>query len=192
MAPPAAMPDLKAGIIVGSGPAFLLQVFEPNCRSTPTECRSPLAPLKPGDRVAVTKEEGGCACVTPTKHTRNNPAGWLPVNRIRLANPVYPKTPLDAWAGTWRNGSTTIKLHRRNGELTIYGDAVWQGGISLVPHFGEIKDGGAPSGNTLTVGESGGCEVRLLLFADTLIVVDNLGCCEANVSFSCKYRHVSR
>jgi hypothetical protein len=190
MAPPATMPDLKAATVVGTGPVFLLQFFDPNCLSTSTGCRSPLDPLKPGDRVAVTEATDGYMCVTPTKHTSNNPFGWLPADRLKLIDPTHATVPLDTWTGTWRDGSTTIQLHRRETGLTVYGDAVWQGRGS--PHFGEINDGGTPSGNTLRVGRNNGCEVRLLLFADTLIAVDNMGCGGENASFSGKYRHVSR
>ena len=56
--PTAVIPDLKAATVVGSSPAFLLQFFDQNCLSTAMGCRSPIDPLKPGDRVVVT---GNCA-----------------------------------------------------------------------------------------------------------------------------------
>jgi hypothetical protein len=181
------MPELKAGEVVGADPSFFFGEVGPNCALNPIECRYPNQPyLVSGDPVVITGSAPGYWCVEYAKRTQPRYAGWMPKDRIRLLPLPVPSVPLSSWVGTWRDGSTTIILSRRNHGLLAYGDATAPGGIYSGPHLGSINAIGVPSGNSLSLGanELGKCYVELLRIRELLVAVDNGGCGGMNVTFA--------
>jgi hypothetical protein len=184
------VPDLKAGIIVGTGPASLLPFGVPDC---PTGAGCPGQPilrpyLVPGNLVAVTVTIPGYVYVTyPTpKHSYE---GWVPSDRVSLP-PKGIATSLSTWAGKW-NGDPFDDA-RIN--ITISGGVVHVDGEAVNPRDdseADIKGNAVPRGNFIVVNDNefhpDSCVAKMVVLNGVLAVKDSPNCHGADASLSGVY-----
>jgi hypothetical protein len=180
--------QLKAGHVVGAGPAYL-QSWLKDCETDPNDCRtSGQSYLVMGDSIVVVGSIRGFFCVEYSKNglSKRRYMGWIPADRIEVASSTEVTYPLTAWLGTWTSGSTSKIIIRADGNaLRAEGNALWQGPISPTPHFGDFDEVATPQGNLTILGGVGNdCRVQLLLMGKVLVAMDNLRCGGGNVSFS--------
>jgi hypothetical protein len=183
------VPDLKAGVIVGSGPVSLLTFGVPDC---PTGAGCPNQSISrpylvSGDLVAVTDAIPGYVYVTyPT--SKRLYEGWVPSGRVDLPTKGIP-TPLNAWVGQWYGDS----YRNQEIDITVDGDAVRVVGSSTNPHDdgeADITGKAVPQGNLLFVTDSSydSCMVKAVLLNGVLAMRDTMSCHGASTSLSGIYR----
>ncbi|MCC5073673.1 hypothetical protein [Xanthomonas campestris] len=145
-----------------------------------------------GDVVVLAQHRGGYTCASyPNKVGVS--AGWVAERSLQpIASTATP--PASAWNAHWYDGDNTLQLTANgDGSITVNGDAYWPSAnpspeqVPGGPHFGAVTARSLAEGNRLEVREDD-CTVRLQLLGDLLIVVDNLQCGGASVSFNGIYR----
>jgi hypothetical protein len=173
--------------------AYFYNDFEDDCPGN-ERCRSK-AYVVPGDRLVVSRTFGnfGCAWFAPAKGLPT--VGWIKLSNLRSY--PFPEPRVSAWLGEWRYAENSIKFtnNKLAGYLNVTGDALWRG-VGDNVHIGEIDDRAMPDGNVLKIGENDtdefACKVTMRLIDEFLVVIDNLKCGGANVSFSGVYRRTRR
>ncbi len=181
------VPDLKAGIIVGNGPASLLPFGSPDC---PTGAGCPGQPilhpyLVPGDLVAVTVMIPGYVyLIYPTpKHSYE---GWVPSDRVGMP-PKGISTSLKKWVGNWYGDpfdNAEINITISGGVVNVDGGAVNPRDDSEA----DIKGKAVPQGNFMVVNDDeyhpDSCIVKMVALNGVLAVKDSPICHGADASLS--------
>jgi hypothetical protein len=138
---------------------------------------------RPAGGVMVVYHTGGdWTCGYLQQRDGAGPA-WLKSGDLREV-PADPAPTLDAWTGTWINGSGRIRIAAHDGKLHLAGKAEWHGAAGVV-HTGDFEGDAAPAGNRLHFAGSGAdsCTVDLTLIGKYLVVDDNDRCGGMNVRF---------
>jgi hypothetical protein len=123
-----------------------------------------------------------------------------------------PERPVADWVGTWdrTEGDAQIRIEAASGKgLAVAGQATWSSGPGALPRVGELEGESWPVGVELLLGDRRcvapdraekadsipaclGCNARLLLVGETLIVTDNRMCGGMNVNFDGLYHRTRR
>ena len=178
----------------------------PHCLS---DCITKAHLLK-GDEVLVGGHEAGLACVIfkPKRpQAADGTVGWLPEAAL---SPIA--TPPPRWTGYWiearRWGLETSVILRAAGvgRLAVEGSALWASSRDAIKrgsvNTGELEGEGEVRGSTFgTLSTPDGrlqtrpnapddydCHYGMAVVGDWLLVVDNLACGGANVTFTGVYR----
>jgi hypothetical protein len=186
--------QLRIAHVVGDTSVELSFMPPPACeREPPNFCKNgESGSVQPGDIVVVTRQASGFICARRFPGGPRN-EGWLPLSRLKIADPAQVATPLSAWVGTWHGSGATITIHLAdNNTLRAEGEARWEGRYAG-PNIGDFDATVRPVSNlaTLTDDYSDDCHVSLALLPDSLAVVDNALCGGMIVRFSGFYERTS-
>jgi hypothetical protein len=179
--------------VVGDASVELSSVLPPACEREPNFCKDvERLSAQPGEIVVVTRQASGFICAHRFPGGPRN-EGWLPLSRLKLADPTQAAPPLSAWVGTWHGSdqaaTITIRLADNN-TLRAEGEASWQGQYAG-PNTGNFDSTAKPVSNFLTLTDYSVCHVSLALLPSSLAVVDNAQCGGMNVRFSGFYERTS-
>ena len=168
----------------------LVNDFYADCPGKASHCLGK-AYVVPGDTVLMGHTYGDYIC-TFFPNRVGGSAGWIETKNLARV-PTQSVAPLDAWAGTWRNGDDRIRISVTGRTLTAEGEAFWPAEYpdpKLVPggpHDGQMGGTAQPNGNVAKF-EQDGCQVKLRLIGAYLAATDNRECGGLNVRFDGIYR----
>jgi hypothetical protein len=136
-----------------------------------------------GDQVLISRKYGAWVCGWYQPRKGGETVGWLPANKLVMAEPPPAPPALNNWIGLWKYERKTLDIRRdgKSGLLKVKGYAIWEG-VGANVHVGGVEAVAQPRGNELVLVEEE-CRVTLKLIGDYVVANDNSGCGGVNVRF---------
>ena len=167
-------------------------------------------PLKPyvarGDELMITDRKVGALCAVYVSRKGDETSGWINSDDVEISKDTIQKPGV--WVGKWTTGewaNLEITASKKNGWLTVSGDAMWaanaeamlNGGVNIGEVGGDAPLENGALGFTVAEGDAYipfseakefDCAIRMrALGSSYLLVEDNHNCGGHNVSFTGLY-----
>jgi hypothetical protein len=185
--------SLEGALTLGrirKGPSAALSFALPTtCENTSASCGGVLqAHAKPGAIVAVGQSVEGFVCVHGPGVGED---GWIAASRLDSISPSKIKTPLSAWAGTWRGvgEAATITIEASGDQLRIWLETHYPNNVDPDSKVDCATESSVPDGALAIVRDESypGCTMRLLLVGNSLAVTASDECSDGNLRYGSFY-----